>query len=241
MRRLNAGQIIDAALDNTNETRGGFIIPSTSLRWINDAQEESVQDLGPLGPQGLTTLKSITAGVQEYPLPTTTTFLLAVWWYDGVDWRRLTYLPYHRQWGKHYDIEGTNPQHYYLRGNTIGLMPVPSTSGSDLIKIDDIFAPLEITSRNDYPFGGHEIFQRFNRELQHYITAMSKARHDAWPLHDKWMAKFEMGKERMKRVMRMRVLDPMAEKMMAGMSAFDLVGDGSMTLISRATIPDYVP
>ena len=242
-RRLNAGQIIDAALEDIAEsTSSGFIRPATSLRWLNEAQEEMCSFLAEQGPKGLSTINSIVAGQQEYPLPATTTFLLAVWWYDGTDWKRLAYTPYQLQSSYHDDDEGTDPSQYYIRRNLIGLIPVPSASGSDLLKIDDVSAPPEITSRSDYPFGGHEIFQKFNPALQNYIAFKAYAKAQNWSVADRWYALFEKAKVDAKRLLRMRITDPMARgfNSYGPRAPFDLV-DNDAVIPAGTIVPDYVP
>ncbi|MCP3885088.1 MAG: hypothetical protein GY700_06370 [Propionibacteriaceae bacterium] len=244
MRRLNAGQIIDAALDDVLEpTSSGFVKPATALRWLNEAQEEVVLDLGDLGPQGRSELQSITGGQQEYPIPATTTFLLAVWWYDGSDWERLHYTPYELQGGEHYDTESSKPHSYYIRNNMLGLMPIPSDSGSDLIRIDDVFTPVELTARTDYPFSGHEIFQRFNPMLQKYIAMKMFQRQQSWNVAREYQALWEQDKQRTAKTLRMTVHDATARGLINGRGRWDF-GEGSLniTVPSPSTpVSDYSP
>lgn len=214
------------------------------LAMLNDAQEDFVSKLYGAAPRARFVLTGTVASQQEYPLPDALLSVHAVWFYDGTDWERLRYVPYLEQHGAHYDEEATEPQLYYLRDNLLGLIPVPSSSGTNDLRIYTAYVPDELTAEEDEPFGGSRLLKPFRRILVPHVVAAMKAADSKLDQEAHWMTRFEQGVAGARRHLNLRVSDstdaPVARVGGGVSSPFDLTYEGSVGTES-APDPDYSP
>jgi hypothetical protein len=214
------------------------------LDWVNDAQEEFVSRLYGAAPRTRYTLAGTVASQQEYPVPDAVMTVHTVRYYDGTDWKRLGFLPYQEQLGNHYDEEAIQPSFYYVRDNLIGLIPVPSSSGTSDLRIFTSYVPDELTDEADEPLGGSRILKVFRKALVPYIVAQMKISDSKQDQHAYWMGIFAEGVAQAKRHLNMRVNDstnaPRARVGYGPNCPFSLEWEGTVGTES-APDPDYVP
>ena len=180
------------------------------LEYLNDAQEYFAESVARLAAED--TLISTIASTQEYPLPEEVQRIFAVWYYDGSDWLRLNHMAYGEQ-AQHYTDEGTQPTNYYIRRNMIGLVPVPSASGSSNVKVDGMHWPAELTNvSTSYPFDDRAIFRPFHRLLSYYAVSQMMAADSKLDMQKHWEERFARGLARAKTILLRRISDPTAQR-----------------------------
>jgi len=128
--------------------------------WINDAYMYMIDEITEVRPEYFT--KSSTTAIienqQEYDLPDDWDKILLVnALYDGV-WKRpkpmqnadIHGISIHSDTSSSQGFSIAQP-YYYLIGDNIGLMPIPSTTTADGLKIWYVYTPTELFEDDDEP------------------------------------------------------------------------------------------
>lgn len=128
--------------------------------WVNDAYMQMVGQVIESNPDYFVKVAttSIVADQREYDLPSDFEKMVMVNAKYSGEWKRVRPMGnVDIRWvSKHADttsasgISEAEPQ-YYIFGDNIGLMPIPSTSYSDALKIWYVYTPVELTDDEDEP------------------------------------------------------------------------------------------
>ena len=127
--------------------------------WINEGYASMCDALAVANPDYFT--KSATAdlatGIQEYDLPSDFERVLMVnVAYDGTNWVRCRPLenvgsiPAIMQTANGQGANTADPFYYILGGN-IGLLPIPTASGNENLKLWYVYTPAALTDSSDSP------------------------------------------------------------------------------------------
>lgn len=180
------------------------------ITWINDSYLAMVDEIATAQPDYFvkSSTASIVANVQEYELPTDFESLIMVNVKYDTEWRRampmpnINFVPIHARTNSNQGFSEADPQ-YYILGTEIGLMPIPTSTVTDGLKIWYAYTPLELTSDSqepDIPKKYHHIIkygayanyldqddehvaaermrQRFDERVQRMMENLSVRQHD---------------------------------------------------------------
>lgn len=99
---------------------------------------------------------STVANTAEYTMPSYYVHANTVMYYDGSDW-----IPLQKRTEQELDIEFPNwrsdtgtPSYWYQRINSIGLVPYPTTSTTNGLRVDMARIPTAFTMDTGIPYGG---------------------------------------------------------------------------------------
>lgn len=154
---MNKAQII---ADLKNMIGPGVEIDDTGLlRWVNDAYMQMVDEITKVRAEyfAKSSTTATVADQQEYDLPDDWEKIVLVnVQYDGV-WKRalpmgnadISHIPVHSK----DDSQGfsTAEPYYYIMGDNLGLMPIPSETVSNALKVWYVYTPTELAEDSDEP------------------------------------------------------------------------------------------
>ena len=128
------------------------------LTWLNDAYMQMVDEISKTNPDFFTKtdLDSTVNGTQEYDLPSDFDKMLMVNLQLDGTWRRvlplanINAIPIHSRTDSGQGFTEGQP-YYYIVGDKIGFMPIPSETTSDNIKLWYVYTPSELSADSDEP------------------------------------------------------------------------------------------
>lgn len=192
---MNRGALIS---DLKNMIGPGVEVQDTGLStWLNDAYMQMIDEIIKVNPDYFVK-SSTTATVnaqQEYDLPTDFEKIVMVNQQIDGNWKRvlpmgdadIRHVPRHSDTSSSQGFSTADPQ-YYLIGDNIGIMPIPSETTAGALKIWYTYTPSELSADADLPaiparyhhilkYGAYANY--LDQDEEHVAAEMMRRRFDA--------------------------------------------------------------
>lgn len=137
---------------------GGEVDGSGLGTWVNDAYMAMVDEIGKVNPDFFTKLETtdLVASQQEYLLPldfekvSMVNVYLDSQWFRALPLANMSGIPVVARTDSTQGFVASSPV-YYITGENVGLMPIPTASVDEGLKLWYVYTPEELTADSDEP------------------------------------------------------------------------------------------